>query len=252
MSLSPREWHARFSLQARWTQSLRSYLYPRAGLSGAKRVLDVGCGTGALQVELNQRLKTQIHGLDLDPRLLAEAVRNCPASTFTLGDAHNLPYVDKSFDLTFCHFLLLWVADPSLVLSEMRRVTRPGGALLALAEPDYGGRIDYPPELAEIGCLQAASLRQQGAEPELGRRLASFFHNLELEGVETGVLGAQWNQPFSPEEQESEWAVVFHDLGDKLSPNQLDHLRQADAEAWKSGERVLFVPTFYAWGRVPE
>lgn len=251
MSLSPGEWHARYSLQARWTQPLRNYLYPRAGLNSARRVLDVGCGTGALQLELNQSPTIQIHGLDLDPSLLAEAERNCPRSTFTLGDAHNLPYVDKSFDLTFCHFLLLWVADPARVLSEMKRVTRPGGALLALAEPDYGGRIDYPPELAEIGRLQADSLRQQGAEPELGRQLASLFCNLGLEEMETGVLGAQWTRPLSPEELESEWAVVLHDLSDRLSSNQLDYLHRVDAEAWQSGRRILFVPTFYAWGRVP-
>jgi SAM-dependent methyltransferase len=250
MRLAPQEWHARFSLQARWTQALRSYLLPRAGLESARRVLDVGCGTGALQGELRQRLSTLVHGVDIDPGMLTEARRNSPGSIFTLGDAHNLPYEDGSFDLTLCHFLLLWVANPSEVLSEMRRVTRPGGALLALAEPDYGGRIDYPSELAELGRLQADSLRRQGAEPELGRRLASLFTSLRLENIESGVLGAQWSSPLSPAELESEWAVIRYDLGASLSMSELEHLRQVDAEAWRSGRRVLYVPTFYAWGRV--
>jgi SAM-dependent methyltransferase len=251
MSLSPQEWHARYSLQAGWTRSLRRFLLPRAGLEHASRVLDVGCGTGALHGELHQNALIQVHGLDLDPGMLAAAARISPSSIFALGDAHALPYTDSSFDIALCHYLLLWVADPSQVLSEMRRVTRPGGALLALAEPDYGGRIDYPPELAELGRMQVASLRQQGAEPELGRRLAGLFTNLGLEGVEVGVLGAQWSGPLSLAELESEWTVIRSDLGDSLSLVQLERLRQLEAEAWQSGARVLYVPTFYAWGRAP-
>jgi hypothetical protein len=122
--------------------------------------------------------------------------------------------------------------------------------VLALAEPDYGGRIDYPPELAELGRLQVASLRQQGAEPELGRRLIGLFTNLGLESVEVGVLGAQWSGAISATEWESEWAVLRSDLGDSLPPSQLERLSQLDALAWQSGVRVLFVPTFYAWGKV--
>lgn len=251
MSLSVQEWHARFSLQARWTQPLRSFLYSRAGLDGAARVLDVGCGTGALQGELSQYLSMQVHGLDLDPALLAEAVRNHPRSIFTLADANAMPYVGGSFDLTLCHYLLLWVADPRQVLLEMRRLTRPGGALLVLAEPDYGGRVDYPVELAELGCLQAASLRQQGAEPESGRRLIGLFSSLGLDSVETGVLGAQWSGPLSIQELESEWAVLRSDLQGWLSPEQFEQLRHLDEKSWQRGERVLFVPTFYAFGRLP-
>jgi SAM-dependent methyltransferase len=252
MSLSPQEWHARYSLQASWTQSLRSFLLPRAGLEHANRVLDVGCGTGALHGELRQDNSVLVHGLDIDPDMLAEAERISPSSVFTLGDAHALPYADGSFDIALCHYLLLWVFDPSQVLSEMRRVIRRGGALLALAEPDYGGRIDFPPELVELGRLQTAALRQQGAEPEVGRRLGALFRKLGLEGVEVGVLGAQWSGPLSPVEQESEWAVIRSDLEDSLPSNRLEHLFHIDAQAWQTGARILYVPTFYAWGRAPK
>jgi len=212
----------------------------------------VGCGTGALHEELQQGLSLQVHGLDLDPLMLAEAARNYPRSIFSLGDAHALPYADSSFDIVLCHYLLLWVADPVQVLSEMRRVTRPGGALLALAEPDYGGRIDFPPDLDQLGRLQTRALRRQGAQPEMGRRLSALFTSLELEAVEVGVLGAQWRGPLLPAEQESEWAVIRSDLDDILPASQLRRLRQLDALTWQSGERVLYVPTFYAWGRAPK
>ena len=57
----------------------------------------------------------------------------------------------------------------------MVRVTHPGGFVLALAEPDYGGRIDYPTELSQIGDWQKNALKQQGANPLMGRELRSIF-----------------------------------------------------------------------------
>lgn len=78
-----------------------------------------------------------IHGLDLESDRLIEAHRHVPAAALTCGDALVLPYPSGIFDITFCHFLLLWVRDPLLALLEMKRVTRSGGAVLALAEPDY-------------------------------------------------------------------------------------------------------------------
>jgi SAM-dependent methyltransferase len=197
-----------------------------------------------------------VHGLDLNPQYLALAQREKQAAAtgrlaFTLADAHSLPYGPGRYDLAVCHFLLLWVADPVRVLAEMRRVTRPGGAVLALAEPDYLGRIDHPPELARLGELQGEALRRQGADPALGRKLRSLFTAAGLVDIEMGALGGQWRGAPPPEEFESEWAVLRSDLRGTLDPESLDRLQALDARAWLRGERVLFVPTFYAWGRTP-
>jgi hypothetical protein len=134
----------------------------------------------------------------------------------------------------------------------MIRVTRPGGVILALAEPDYDGRIDYPEELSQLGKMQMESLREQDADPLIGRKLAHIFHVAGLESVETGVLGGQWSGDPNWQAWESEWAVLESDLKKTFQASKTwKVLKELDQAATKSGERILFVPTFYAWGYVP-
>jgi SAM-dependent methyltransferase len=253
MTLTSQDWHQRFTQQAQWTKDLRAYLYQRVGMENARRVLEIGCGTGAILSDLPRGIPLRV-GLDIDKTRLLMAMRSTWRTDFTQGDGHALPYPDGCFDITLCHFLLLWVADPMQVLAEMVRVTRPGGAVLALAEPDYGGRIDYPEELAILGQWQMEALRQQGADPRMGRKLAGLFHSAGLEVVETGALGGQWSGLPDWDQWESEWAVLESDLAktsEILKISEVARLKEIDRSAYQRGERVLFVPTFYAWGRVP-
>jgi SAM-dependent methyltransferase len=252
--LSPEDWHKRFKQQARWTAPLRRYLFDETDLGSAHTIIEVGCGTGALLSELipNTSIEASphIHGLDIDPSYLGLARAHAPTARLVQGDAHRLPYATASFDMAVCHFLLLWVDDPVMVLNEMRRLVRPGGAVLALAEPDYGGRIDYPDELSQLGRWQERALSNQGADTRLGRRLGAIMHQVGMAHVETGILGGQWRDHSSSEAWLSEWQVIHADLETTVDPEALERLRAIDQQACQSGERVLFVPTFYSWGRV--
>ena len=238
-------------MQAGWTQAIRLHLYTRAGLKKAHRVLEVGCGTGVLTAELSRAARARVCGLDLDPAFLALARSHDQRTRYVQGDGSHLPYPRDAFDLALCHFLLLWVKDPLQVLLEMKRVTRPGRAVLALAEPDYGGRIDYPASLSELGQQQTTSLRRAGANPLIGRELAAWFSRAGLTNVETGVLGGEWRHPTPTPERESEWSTLQSDLAGQLPPARLAELNAIEQAAAARGERVLFVPTFYAIGWVP-
>ncbi len=255
MPLSPTDWQRRFSLQAEWTRQPRQYLFNLAGISAGHRILDVGCGTGAITKEISKINQLNICGLDLSNDFLDIAARDNPVAQFILADAHQIPLIQGAFDHSFCHFLLLWVDQPSKVIEEMIRVTKPGGAILILAEPDYGGRIDFPEELTIIGEWQQAALHRQGADPLIGRQLAALLHQSGLQKIEVGVIGAQWSSPPSEIELASEWEVIRSDLEYLDANSELLHLSKelsrSDSEAWTSGARTLFVPTFFGLGWVP-
>jgi SAM-dependent methyltransferase len=240
------QWHERFVQQASWTRLLRTYLFERAGMGTARQVLEVGCGTGAILSDLDTH--ATIHGLDLESDRLVEARLHAPQAILTRADALSLPYASGVFDITFCHFLLLWVRDPLQVLCEMKRITRSGGSILALAEPDYNSRVDKPEALTELGRWQTESLRRQGADAGLGRQLAGLFQQAGIPITETGLLRADGEHPIAPGEIELEWAVLEADLTGRIPAKKLQRMRALDRTAWERRERVLYVPTYWAFG----
>ncbi|MGD8405822.1 MAG: class I SAM-dependent methyltransferase [Anaerolineales bacterium] len=243
------DWHPRYIQQANWTRALREYLFKRTGLRTARRVLEVGCGTGAILGAI-EIITPQLHGLDIRPATLMEARVHAPNASLTCGDSLSLPYHGNCFDIVFCHFLLLWVSDPERALLEMKRVAREGGHILALAEPDYGGRVDKPAELAVLGHWQSESLQRQGADPSLGGKLAELFYKAGIELIETGAIESREKDSPTSTEQELEWAVLENDLAEFVPEKEIHRLKKLDEEAWRRGERILHVPTYFAWGRI--
>jgi ubiquinone/menaquinone biosynthesis C-methylase UbiE len=235
-------WHARYLQQAAWTRDLRVYLFERAGLKTARRVLEVGCGTGAILRELSV---PALHGLDLETGSLAECRVHAPAASLALGDGHFLPYPDKTFDIVYCHYLLLWVKDPLQVLCEMARV---GSSVLALAEPDYSRRMDEPSALKPLGEWQTEALRRQGADPSFGASLAETFFQAGIRLIETGPIqgGAVVK---SADDWESEWAVIQSDLAGFVPEREIQKMKKLDESVREDGTRALHVPTFFAWGK---
>lgn len=240
-------WHTRYTQQAKWTRDLRAYLFHKAKLDDANRVLEVGCGTGAIFSELPNHIS--LHGLDLDPAALVECRVHAPATSLTRGNALALPYSDRSFDIVYCHFLLLWVNTPLQALLEMKRVTKTDGYIIAFAEPDYLNRIDKPDDLVQLGKWQTESLLKQGADPGLGARLAELLFQAGIKILETGTIQSVRNDP-TVEEREKEWAVLEADLAGLVSAVKIQKMKLLDEQAWANGERVLHVPTYFAWGQI--
>jgi SAM-dependent methyltransferase len=249
VGLTVEQWHHQFLRQARWTQDTRSHLYRQAGLWHAEAVLDVGCGTGAVTAEVSQRTRGRVTGLDLDPEMIDFAASWLPDLAWVVGDAHSLPFPTGSFDLVLSSFLLLWVTEPQVAVQEMARVVRQGGAVLATTEPDYGGRIDYPEEI-RLGPLMEESLRRDGAHPRIGRRLKALFSASGLV-TQSGIIGSVWYDRQLVAEFDPEWDFIYETLGNVADETQLRSLRDRAWRAVQNGERLLFMPHFWALGRKP-
>lgn len=162
--------------QAAWLAPARAWLLQRAGVEQRRSLLDLGCGFGVVSQEL-ARLSSSGVVVALDhslPALLKAqaALHDAPPAC---ADATRLPFADASFDLVFCQLALLWMPLEA-TLAEVRRVMQPGGVLLAI-EPDYGGMIEQPPELATRE-LWLAGLARAGADPLVGRKLPGLLAGL--------------------------------------------------------------------------
>ncbi len=253
----PVNWHHRFLQQASWTRQLRAYLIDKAAPSGGEIVLEVGCGTGAVLSDFaggssHISSQFQMFGIDIDPGHIIQAMNHFGSASYSVGDAHCLPFNDSNFDITFCHYLLLWVKDAKKCVQEMVRVTRPGGFVLLFAEPDYGGRIDHPEPYMILGDLQVQALKNQGADPFMGRKIRSLLSDAGLEKIEAGIMGAEWNSQDQMDDIEMEWAVLDDDIRNLLPPDSLADLISSLRISPGNANRIWFVPTFFAMGQVTQ
>jgi ubiquinone/menaquinone biosynthesis C-methylase UbiE len=116
------------SRAARLVHEVREFVRP----TGDERALDVGTGAGALALALAPLVR-EVVGLDPVPELLALArARAAPNSEFVEGDGTALPFPDGDFDLAGTQRTLHHVGRPESVVSELARVTRPGGHVLVI------------------------------------------------------------------------------------------------------------------------
>jgi SAM-dependent methyltransferase len=110
-----------------------------APFSGEERVLDSGCGAGALAFAIAPFVR-QVIGIDLSAELVAAGRERAPGNVMLMeGDAEALPFEVGEFDLAGCLRVLHHAHRPELVVSELARVTRPGGRILVA---DQLGPVD--------------------------------------------------------------------------------------------------------------
>jgi demethylmenaquinone methyltransferase/2-methoxy-6-polyprenyl-1,4-benzoquinol methylase len=115
----------------RVVQKLGALLPPEA------RVVDVGCGTGDLSIELFENTAAHVTGVDFCGPMLKLAKEKAPQLQFIEGDALRLPFAEASFDGLTTGFALRNFADVDRGLRELLRVLKPNGyvAILEFSHP---------------------------------------------------------------------------------------------------------------------
>ena len=110
-------------------------------LTGAKRVLDAGCGAGRLLPVLGA-LVSSVEGVDLSPGMIRRAQLDHPSSATQVASLVHLPYPDGSFDGYFSWYSTIHSPDADLpaIFGEARRVLGTGGLILVASQSGQGIR----------------------------------------------------------------------------------------------------------------
>jgi SAM-dependent methyltransferase len=190
----------------RYSVLLAPQLADFAMITVGQRVLDVGCGPGALTAELVRLLGPDaVSAVDPSEPFVAAAQQRHPGVDVQLASAEDLPFGDQAFDAVLAQLVVHFMTDAVRGLREMARVTRKHGVVAACVWDHAGGQ-------GPLGLFwEAVHELDRDAEDEsqlAGAReghLAQLFRAAGLHRVEEGVLSVdvehpsfeEWWEPFT-------------------------------------------------------
>jgi SAM-dependent methyltransferase len=223
-----------------------------AGVGAGERVVDVGCGPGALTVELVGRLGADaVSAIDPSDSFVVAARARHPGVDVRQAAAEELPFADDAFGSTLAQLVVHFMADPVAGLSEMARVTSAGGVVAACVWDHAGGRgplsvfwdaaRELDPDVHDESRLAGA---RQG-------HLVELFEAAGLRDVEEGDLSVDVEHPSF----EEWWEPFTFGVGPagglltRLDPDRRSQLRERCRERLASAPFVVSAHAWAARGR---
>ncbi len=159
-----------------YSESLATQLADLAAVAGGQRVLDVGCGPGALSAELVRRLgAAAVCGAEPSASFAAAARARLPGTGIIRAVAEQLPFGDHVVDAALAQLVVHFMADPVAGLREMGRVTRPGGTVAACVWDHAGGRGPLAVFWRAVRELDPAARDESGLAGAREGHLAELF-----------------------------------------------------------------------------
>jgi ubiquinone/menaquinone biosynthesis C-methylase UbiE len=158
------------------------------------RWLDVGCGNGAFtELVVDRCTPVEVHGVDPSEGQLAFA-RARPAARmaeFLRGDAMALPFPADRFDAAIMALVVFFLPDPAKGVSEMRRVTCPGGTVAAYAWDLFGGGLPLEPIQAAMRAMGIAFQSPSSSSASQMAALQELWNEAGFEELETREIAVQ-------------------------------------------------------------
>jgi SAM-dependent methyltransferase len=180
----------------RYSVLLSPQLADLAGIRAGQRVLDVGCGPGALTAELVHRVgPAAVSAVDPSEPFVAAARERHPQVSVQRASAEQLPFPDDAFDAALAQLVVHFMSDPGLGVAEMRRVTRRDGVVAACVWDHAGGQGPLS-AFWEVATGLDANVEDESSL--VGARkgdLADLFASAGLRDVEETALSVSLEHP---------------------------------------------------------
>ncbi|QBR94476.1 class I SAM-dependent methyltransferase [Nocardioides euryhalodurans] len=164
----------------RWAVALAPAFADAVGVRPTHRVLDVGCGPGALTGVLADRVGAErVRACDPSAPFAATCARRNPGVAVEVAAAESLPYDDGAFDVVLAQLVVHFVDDPAAAAAEITRVLRPGGTFAASV-------WDFARGMQMLRLFWDAALTVDGQAPDEARTM-SFGEEGELSSLLQGA-----------------------------------------------------------------
>ena len=165
----------------RYSRALARELMARAAVVPGQRVLDVGCGPGALTGELAAVLGSDhVAGIDPSPEFVDACRERYPGVQVEVAVAESIPFDDRAFDAAIAQLVVHFMTDAPAGVEEMKRVTKPGGALAAAT-------WDYKKQMLLLRNFWDAAIAVDGGAAAVEQRNPPYCTPEELGGLWRGA-----------------------------------------------------------------
>jgi ubiquinone/menaquinone biosynthesis C-methylase UbiE len=190
----------------RYSSTLAPQLADFAGIEAEQRVLDVGCGPGALTRVLVERVGAEnVSAVDPSEQFVAAARERHPGVGVQRASAEELPFADDTFDAALAQLVVHFMTDPVRGLREMARVTRQGGVVAACVWDHAGGQTPLAPFWETVHELDPEAADESGLAGGREGHLSELFAQAGLREIEQTILHVQvehddfdeWWEPFT-------------------------------------------------------
>ena len=179
-------------------------------MHAGQRVLDVGCGTGALTGELVARLgHERVSAVDPSEPFVAAMRLRFPSMDVRQAPAEVLPYPDRTFDATLAQLAVHFMKDPVAGLREMARVTRHGGVIAASVWDHAGQRGPLRDFWAAARSIDPDVDDESELAGTREGQLGDLFREAGLSGIESSALTVELSHPTF----EDWWEPFEHNVG---------------------------------------
>ena len=180
----------------RYSVPLAPLLADFAAVTAGQRVLDVGCGPGALTTELVKRLgPVAVSAVDPSESFVDAAITRHPGVDVRRAAAEDLPFDDAAFDAALAQLVVHFMVDPVAGLGEMRRVTRRGGVVAACVWDHEGGGGPLSVFWEAARRLDPGVAGEAGLAGAREGHLGELFHGAGLRDVEETALTVTVEHP---------------------------------------------------------